>query len=171
MVRLFLLLSLIVATCCGGDRTLAQESRAPKTNSTPEGESGKQTLSGGETRKAEQTKLDTYFTQYCNDTGGLGIGFVASHTYDYKFRQRLKSTTDPELKRLFVLQHLYRDVDSKIRDYERGQIRVGKVDYRKMTPEETETARKELLVMLDDLAAFDPDDPEREIASHRLQLK
>jgi len=56
-------------------------------------------------------RLDSYFEEYCDYTGNMGIGFVADHTWDYQFRHRLKTTTDPELKRLFVLQHLYADVE------------------------------------------------------------
>ncbi len=119
----------------------------------------------------QKSKLDTYFEHYCDYTGGLGIRFVASHTYDYKFRQHLKETKDTELKRLFVLQHLYRDVDFDMRDYERGEIRVGKVKYRKMTKAEMEAAKTKLLEMLDDLEKFDPKDPEREIAENRSKLK
>jgi hypothetical protein len=119
----------------------------------------------------QKSKLDKYFEQYCDYTGGLGIGFVASHTYDYKFRQHLKETKDTELKRLFVLQHLYRDVDFDMRVYERGEIRVGKAEYRKMTKAETEAAKTRLLEMLDDLEKFDPKDPEHEIAENRLKLK
>ena len=47
-----------------------------------------------------------------------------------------------------------------MRDYERGEIRVGKVKYRKMTEAEVEAAKKRLVEMLDDLEKFDPDDPE-----------
>jgi hypothetical protein len=138
---------MVACLCCGTKVTLAQNA-APQTS-----------------------KLDTYFEQYCNYTGGLGIGFVASHTYDYKFRQHLKETKDTELKRLFVLQHLYRDVALDMRDYERGEIRVGKVEYRKMTKAETEAAKTRLLEMLDDLERFDPKDPEDEIARNRSKLK
>lgn len=147
MTRLWGLFVLIVCLCCGHNDTHAQDS-APK-----------------------KSKLDTYFERYCNYTGGLGIGFVASHTYNFKFRQHLKKTKDPELKRLFVLQHLYDDVDLAMRDYERGEIRVGKVEYRKMTQAEMEAAKKQLVAMLDDLAEFDPDDSEHEIAENRSKLK
>src|SRR5262252_3026349 len=64
-------------------------------------------------------RLDSYFEDYCDYTGGMGIGFVASHTYDYRFRQHLKETHDPELKRLFVLQHLHRDVEFALGDFEK----------------------------------------------------
>lgn len=119
----------------------------------------------------QESKLDKYFERYCDYTGGLGIGFNASHTYDYKFRQLLKETKDAELKRLFVLQHLYRELDRAMGDYQRGEIRVGKVEYRKMTPAEMEQARKRLVEKLDDLAEFDPDDPAHEIAGNRSKLK
>ena len=117
------------------------------------------------------SKLDTYFVRYCDYTGGMGIGFVASHSYDFKFRQHLKETKDPELKRLFVLQHLYGDLDVAMSHYERGEIRVGKAEYRKMTLAETVTAKKRLMEMLDDLEKFDPRDSEREIAEVRTKLK
>ena len=80
---------------------------------------------------ADDARLQKYFERYCDYTGGMGIGFVASHTYDYKFRQHLKSTNDPELKRLFVLWHLYRELDShcgitKKADSESGRLNTEK---------------------------------------------
>lgn len=62
--------------------------------------------------------LDSYFERYCDYTGGLGIGFVPSHTYDFRFRQRLKTTHDPELKRLFVLDHLHGEVEFALDDFQ-----------------------------------------------------
>src|SRR5687768_15965464 len=112
MTRLKGLFVLVIFLCCGHNESQSQETAL------------------------EKSKLDTYFERYCDYTGGLGIRHVASHTYDYKFRQHLKETKDPELKRLFVLQHLYRELDFAMRDYERGEIRVGKVEYRKMTQTE-----------------------------------
>jgi hypothetical protein len=147
MARLGGLFVLITCLCFGHNQTQAQDSPPKK------------------------SKLDTYFEQYCDYTGGLGIGFVPSHTYDYKFRQHLRKTKDPELKRLFVLHHLYRDVEIAMDLYERGEIRVGKAEYRKMTPVEMESAKKDLVEMLDDLEKFDPGDPEREIAENRSKLK
>src|SRR4051812_48351155 len=78
-------------------------------------------------------RLDSYFEQYCDYTGSLGIGFVAWHTYDYRFRQHLKETHDPELKRLFVLQHLNRDVEFALNDFEKGIVRTGKTSSRPLT--------------------------------------
>jgi len=118
----------------------------------------------------EDEQLQKYFERYCSYTGSLGIGFVASHTYDYKFRQHLKLTNDKELKRLFVLWHLYRDVDFAMRDYKKGQIRIGKAEYREMTADEKTSATNRLRDMLDDLEAFDPNDPEREIEQQRAKL-
>lgn len=118
-----------------------------------------------------ESKLDKYFKNYCDYTGGLGIGFVASHTYDFKFRQHLKRTRDEDLKRLFVLQHLYSDLDRAVRNFGEGIIYVGKVETRKMTSREKKAIRKKLLKQLDDLEEFDPKDPEGEIARHREALK
>ena len=101
----------------------------------------------------------------------MGIGVVASHTYDYRFRQHLKSTNDPELKRLFVLWHLYRELDSAMRYYQEGRISFGKGQYRKMTADEKAVAKKELLEILDDLETFDPRDPEGEISLSRTKLE
>src|SRR5664279_5596616 len=67
-------------------------------------------------------RLDSYFEDYCDYTGNLGIGFVAWHTYDYRFRQHLKTTQDPELKRLYVLQNLHRDVEISLRDFQAGIV-------------------------------------------------
>ena len=117
------------------------------------------------------TRLQMYFERYCDYVGGLGIGFVASHTYDYKFRQHLKTTDDQELKRLFVLQRLYLEVDLAMHDYEAGQIRIGKSEYRQMTADEKIDAKNLLLEKLQDLERFDPGDPEHEIAAHRANLK
>ena len=119
----------------------------------------------------ENTRLQTYFERYCDYTGGMGIGFVASHTYDHQFRQHLKKSEDFELKRLFVLQHLYRELDDVVSDYQDGRIRVGKVEYREMSDDEKLDAKNRIIEMLDDLTAFNPDDPGREIADNRAKLK
>src|SRR5688572_24750628 len=89
-------------------------------------------------------RLDSYFEQYCDYTGGLGIGFVATHTYDYRFRQRLKETHDPELKRLFVLQHLNRDVEWALDDFEKGIARTGKASSRPLTLSEWQDTQKKI---------------------------
>jgi hypothetical protein len=115
-------------------------------------------------------KLNARFEHYCDYTGNLGIGFVASDTYDYKFRQRLKATKDPELKRLFVLQHLYRGVGSGISTFEEGIVITGKNVSRKMTPQERASTRAEISKTLLELTELDPGDPEREIAKLRDRL-
>lgn len=129
-------------------------------------------LSGCASHQAtvHDAKLDGYFERYCDYTGSLGIGFVASHTYDFEFRQRLKTTRDTELRRLFVLQHLYRELDLDISDYERGIVRTGKTSSRQMTAEERAATRSNITERLDELSLFDPGDPQREIAEFRERL-
>ncbi len=122
------------------------------------------------TSTVRDTKLDSYFDRYCDYTGCLGIGFAASDTYDFEFRQRLKTTQDAELKRLFVLQHLYRETDFAISDFERGIVMTGKSSRRQMTAEERNSTRLSITERLDDLARFDPGDPQREIAEFRERL-
>lgn len=117
------------------------------------------------------SKFQEYFERYCDDDDSMGIGLDAWHTYDNKFRQHLKKTNDEELKRLFVLRHLYQYVDFALRDFEDGRIRIGKNMYRKMTDDEKENAKEQILEMLDDLEEFDPGDPEREIKYSREKLK
>ena len=113
------------------------------------------------TAAADDVKLDGYFQRYCDYTGGLGIGFVASHTYDFKFRQRLKATQDREIKRLFVLQHLYSELDLAISDFEKGIVVTGKNSSRKLTPEERVSTRTSIAERMDDLSRFDPGDPQK----------
>ena len=117
------------------------------------------------------SKLQEYFERYCDDDDSLGIGFVAWHTYDHKFRQHLKNTNDEELKRLFVLRHLYQHVDFALSDFEDDRIQISKNMYRKMTDDEKRNAKAQILGMLDDLEVFDPGDPEREIRDNRAKLK
>ena len=117
------------------------------------------------------SKLQEYFERYCDDDESLGIGFVAWHTYDHKFRQHLKNTNDEELKRLFVLRHLYQHVDFALSDFEENKIQIGKNMSRKMTDDEKKERREEILGMLDDIEEFDPGDPEREIKDNRAKLK
>ncbi len=99
-------------------------------------------------------RLDSYFEEYCDYTGNMGIGFDPDHTWDYEFRHRLKSTTDPELKRLFVLQSLYRDVQFALRDFGAGKIRTGQAQYRPLTPDEWIKTRQDIQRRIDDLTAY-----------------
>ena len=114
--------------------------------------------------------MDQYFEGYCDYTGGLGIGFSAIHTYDFEFRQRLKTTRDAELKRLFVLQHLYQELDWAIRNFEKGVVEIGKELRRPMTNAERVSARATIAERLNDLSAFDPDDPLQEIANFKKRM-
>jgi hypothetical protein len=135
------------------------------------------TLAGCASQPASTTavvsdpKLDSYFERYCDYTGGMGIGFVASHTYQFEFRQRLKTTQDKELKRLFVLQHLYGETDLMIADFENGIVKTGKSESRQMQAEERAAARVSIIEHVDDLSHFDPTDPQREIARLRERLE
>jgi hypothetical protein len=99
-------------------------------------------------------RLQEYFDQFCDYTGGLGIGFVPSHTYDFSFRQRLKQTQDPEFKRLFVLEHLHREIELALHYFEKGIKSVGKNITKPLTPTEWETTRQSILQRIDDLAAY-----------------
>ena len=99
-------------------------------------------------------RLDSYFQDYCDYTGNLGIGFDASHTYDYRFRQRLKTTQDHELKRLFVLQHLYQDVEFSLDDFERGIVRTGQSSSRPLTVSEWQSMQRNIQTQIDHLAAY-----------------
>jgi hypothetical protein len=84
----------------------------------------------------------------------VGIGFVAWHTYDYRFRQHLKQTQDPELKRLYVLQNLHESVDRGLSDFEAGIKRTGKTSSRPLTQPEWQAKRHELLEQVEDLATY-----------------
>jgi hypothetical protein len=99
-------------------------------------------------------RLDSYFEEYCDYTGNMGIGFSPDHTWDYEFRHRLKGTADPELKRLFVLQNLYRDVEFALRDLDAGKIRTGQAEYRPLTADEWLVTRGEIQRKIDDLTAY-----------------
>ena len=114
----------------------------------------------------KQTRLNKYFNRFCDYTGGLD-----NMSVDYAFRQQLKKTKDEELKRLFVLKHLYREVRFDMDDYVKEHIRIGKTEIRSMTDKEKSQAKEKILQKLDDLEMFDPGDPKGEIAEHRNKLK
>lgn len=115
-------------------------------------------------------KLDGYFARYCDYTGGMGIGFVASHTYDFKFRQHLKTTQDYELRRLFVLQNLYAEVESAISDFEQGIVMTGKGLSRQMNSDERASMRSRIVEQLRDLSRFDLGEPLQNIANLEERL-
>jgi len=99
-------------------------------------------------------RLDSYFEQYCDYTGGLGIGFVAWHTYDYRFRQQLKETHDPELKRLYVLKHLHQSIEFALSYFEKGIVQTGKTSSRPLTFLEWQDTQKSIQAQIDDLATY-----------------
>lgn len=99
-------------------------------------------------------KLDKYFERFCDYTGGMGIGFVSTHTYEFAFRQQLKNSQDPILKRAFVLKNLFIEIGFDIDEYQKGVKRVGKTEYEPLTAEEKAQARQNILDKLNDLDAF-----------------
>jgi hypothetical protein len=99
-------------------------------------------------------RLQSRFEDYCDETGSLGIGFVASHTYNYRFRQYLKRTQDPELKRLYVLENLHGETELALDDLEEGIIRTGKTSSRPLTAAEWQAARQRILQQVGDLAQY-----------------
>jgi hypothetical protein len=99
-------------------------------------------------------RLQSRFEDYCDYTGDLGIGFVAWHTYDYRFRQYLKRTQDPELKRLYVLENLHRDTEHALDDLEKGIMRTGKASSRPLTAGEWQAARQRISEQIEDLAKY-----------------
>jgi len=99
-------------------------------------------------------RLQSYFEAYCEDTGSLGIGFVAWHTYDYRFRQYLKRTQDPELKRLYVLENLHRYTEMALGDLEKGIMRTGKTSSRPLTAAEWQVAHEQISQQIEDLARY-----------------
>jgi hypothetical protein len=100
----------------------------------------------------------------------MGVGFFAEDTYSYKFRQRLATAEDTELKRLFVLQHLYSETRREVSDFQKGVIMTGKAIYRKMTVEERKKAQARIAELIRDLDHLDPGDPEGDIAGLRRRL-
>jgi hypothetical protein len=117
------------------------------------------------------SSLDDYFQAECRTPGNLGIGFLASHTYLYTFQQRLGTTKDRELERLYVLYHLYGDVEEVIQDLENGKIRVTTHERRPISAEEAKETAKDLEGRIIDLSRFDPGDPEKEISRDRERLQ
>ena len=99
-------------------------------------------------------RLQSHFEDYCDYTGGLGIGFVAWHTYDYRFRQYLKRTQDPELKRLYVLDNLHRDTERALDYLHKGIKITGKSLSRPLTEAEWQAERSRIAEQIEDLARY-----------------
>jgi hypothetical protein len=104
--------------------------------------------------KALPPRLDSYFEQFCDETGNMGIGFAPWDTYDYRFRQRLKKTKDTELKRLYVLKNLHREVEYRLRDFRVGRMQIGQGVYRPLTLAEWLSAQQSIQAKLNDLAVY-----------------
>ena len=122
------------------------------------------------TSNINDPKLTHYIERYCNSTGNMGIGFSGGDTYDYAYRQRLKASKDTELLRLFVLSNLYQDVDHSIYELSQRNTGTGKNQSRPMTPAEQRAELSRITAELDDLARFDPGDPNKFIAGDREEL-
>lgn len=120
--------------------------------------------------RSQAELIDEYVEKYCDQTGNLGIGFVASHSYEHRFRQILKKTDDVELKRLYVLKHFCDGLERDIHDFEVGVVDLGKGEERAMTSEEKETIRHDLIEKLEILSILDPSDPEGVIDDFRTRL-
>jgi hypothetical protein len=118
-----------------------------------------------------EEKINKYFERFCDYTGGLGIQHVPNHAYDYAFRQQLKQTKDLELKRLYVLQHRFREIDWSIHDYRVGEIRIDKVNKRKLTEAEKADLRKQILADLDELNQIGDKNTPRWTKSMRSELE
>jgi hypothetical protein len=119
---------------------------------------------------AENQQLEDYVNRYCSYTGNMGIGIDASDTYEYAFRQRLAKSKDPELLRLFVLWHLYDEVQNAIEQLDLRTVRIGQNLWRPMTPMEYETERLRILGELENLSQFDASNPQGFIADLRKAL-
>jgi hypothetical protein len=63
----------------------------------------------------------------------MGIGFAGWDTYLYRFHQQLRTTSDPELKRLFVLANLHREVDLALDNFAMGIVIIGQSSSRPLT--------------------------------------
>ena len=89
------------------------------------------------TTSAELNDVETkYLDQFANYTGGMGIGFVPEHTYNYGFRQAVLKSKDEELQRAFILQNLPFRISSILNDLKNNQKMIGKTQYRDLTPDE-----------------------------------
>jgi hypothetical protein len=92
--------------------------------------------------QAELSETETkYLKLFANYTGGMGIGFVDSHTFDYQFRQSILKSKDEKVQKSYILYELPRHLEFILHDLEKNQKMVGKGIYEKLTKDE----RKALL--------------------------
>ena len=78
----------------------------------------------------------------------------SSDSYDYLFRQYLKRTKDPELKRLFVLQELDREIRFALGDIESGVTKRTKGASPPLTLVEWQSAKQRIQIQVEDFAAY-----------------
>jgi hypothetical protein len=98
-------------------------------------------------------KLEEYFIRYCGYVSP-GTGIVGWETFDYRFRQQLTETEDPELIRLYVIYEMFIEFGHEVRLLEEGNKRVGKVEYMPLSWEEKQKVRSQLLEQITDLKRF-----------------
>ena len=86
---------------------------------------------------AELSEVEAkYLREFAGYTGGMGIGFVPEHTYDYRFRQAVLKSKDEVVQKAFILQKLPFHISSILADLKNNQKMIGKAQYRELTPEE-----------------------------------
>jgi hypothetical protein len=96
--------------------------------------------------------LQSRFEEYCDGHGSSG--FEAWDTLDYQFRQRLKRTQDPELKRLYVLSKLHMQATLVVSGLENTVEAAGHGGSPPMTPSELHAAQQRILELIEELAAY-----------------
>src|SRR5438874_1826928 len=94
-------------------------------------------------------RLDDYLVNYCDSDGSLSIVIVASHIYDHRFRMQLYRTSDPELKRLYVLARLFREVEGELERLENGVKLTSRLTTRPLTVAEWHAARESVRQKID----------------------
>ena len=77
-----------------------------------------------------------YLTEFANYTGGMGIGFVPEHTYDYNFRQTILNSKDESIQKAFILYKLPYRISWILNDLKKNHKMIGKQIYRDLTPKE-----------------------------------
>jgi|GEM_PF-4191276 len=86
---------------------------------------------------AELSELEKkYLHSFANYRGGLGIGIVPQHTYDFALRQAVLKSKDENVQRAFILKNLPARIDSLLWQLESNRAWTGKTTYRQMTPAE-----------------------------------
>jgi len=86
---------------------------------------------------AELSEVEAkYLRRFADYTGGMGIGFVPEHTYDYEFRQAVLKSKDEVVQKAFILQKLPFLISSILADLKKNQKMIEKAQYRELSPED-----------------------------------